>query len=415
MYTRPGPALEGTARGREAVELMRDCVHCGFCLPACPTYRVTGRELDSPRGRIYLVKQFVEGGPAGPTTVEHLDRCLTCRACETACPSGVQYGRIVDLGRELAAERVPRPVVARGQRALLVAVLSRRAFAGALTRLGRWFRPLLPAALRSKLSVGPVTLPAPATDARARGAAATNVATRATVALLEGCVQPGLAPSINAATRRVLERLGYKVVTVGGETCCGALAHHLGDTGRALAQARTNVAALDAALAAGATTIVSTASACGLMFKDYRRLLDGDAAAARVAAATVDLAELLAPADLAAAGLRPGEGPAIAWQAPCTLQHGQRVTGRVEALLAAAGYRLTPVQDGTLCCGSAGTYSLLQPELSTELRRRKLEALGAGSPEAIATANIGCLAHLREASPVPVAHWIEFVDRALAR
>jgi glycolate oxidase iron-sulfur subunit len=410
VYTQPGPALEGTPRGREAVELMRACVHCGFCLPACPTYRVTGRELDSPRGRIYLVKQLVEGGPAGASTVEHLDRCLTCRACETACPSGVKYGRIVDLGRELAAERLPRPVVARAQRALLVTVLSRRGLAGLLTRLGRWFRPLLPAALRAKLPAGPVALPAPS----GRVAPARPAAPRGTVVLLEGCVQPGLAPSINAATRRVLERLGYTVVALQDEACCGALAHHLGDTGRALEQARSNVTGCDAALAAGATAIVSTASACGLMFKDYGRLLDGETTATRVAAATRDLAELLSADDLAAAGLRAGDGPAIAWQAPCTLQHGQRVNGRVEALLTAAGYRLTPVRDPTLCCGSAGTYSLLQPELSNELRRRKLEALGAGSPDAIATANIGCLAHLREASPVPVAHWIELIDRALA-
>ena len=410
MYTQPGPALQGTPRGREAVELMRDCVHCGFCLPACPTYRVTGRELDSPRGRIYLVKQLVEGGPAGTATVEHLDRCLTCRACETACPSGVQYGRIVDLGRELAAERLPRPAVARGQRALLVAVLSRRSLASLLTRLGRWFRPLLPTAIRAKIPAGRVSLPAPS----GRVAATRPATSRGTVALLEGCVQPGLAPAINAATRRVLERLGYSVVPVVNEECCGALAHHLGDTDRAHQQARTNVTGCDAALSAGATAIVSTASACGLMFKDYGRLLDGDAAATRVAAATRDLAEVVTPDDLAAAGLRPGDGPAIAWQAPCTLQHGQRVTGRVEALLTAAGYRLTPVADATLCCGSAGTYSLLQPELSTELRRRKLAALTAGSPAAIATANIGCLAHLRETSPVPVAHWIELVDRALA-
>ncbi|MFO1394782.1 MAG: glycolate oxidase subunit GlcF [Steroidobacteraceae bacterium] len=410
MHTQPKASLEGTPRGREAVDLMRACVHCGFCLPACPTYRVTGRELDSPRGRIYLVKQLVEGGPVGASTVEHLDRCLTCRACETACPSGVQYGRIVDLGRELAAERLPRPIVARWQRAALVAVLSRRGIAGALTRLGRWFRPLLPESMRGKLAGPPDTLPA----APRRAATATDVRPRGTVVLLEGCVQPGLAPSINAATRRVLERLGYTVVTARGEACCGALAHHLGDTERAMGQARANVAGCDDALAAGATAIVSTTSACGLMFKDYGRLLEGDAAAVRVAAATRDLAEVVTPDELAAAGLRPGDGPAIAWQAPCTLQHGQRVTGRVEALLVAAGYRLTQVADGTLCCGSAGTYSLLQPEISNELRRRKLAALGAGSPTAIATANIGCLTHLREASPVPVLHWIELIDRALS-
>jgi glycolate oxidase iron-sulfur subunit len=237
--------------------------------------------------------------------------------------------------------------------------------------------------------------------------------------LLEGCVQPGLAPGINAATVRVLDRLGIGVVRLRGEECCGALGHHLGHTERALEQARRNVDACCAALDAGAEAIVSTASACGLMVKDYGRLLAHDPACAdrarRVSAATRDLAEVLAPGDFERAGLEAGSGPRVAWQAPCTLQHGQQLAGRVESLLRAAGFVLEPTREATLCCGSAGTYSVLQPGLSAELRRRKIAALTAGAPEAIATANVGCLEHLRATSPVPVRHWIELVADALDR
>jgi glycolate oxidase iron-sulfur subunit len=239
------------------------------------------------------------------------------------------------------------------------------------------------------------------------------------VILLEGCVQPGLAPQVNVAAARVLDRLGIATITAREESCCGALGHHLGRTERALEQARRNVEACMKLLDAGAECVVSTASACGLMVKDYGRLLADDPAfaraARRVSEATRDLSEVVTAADLAGAGLEPGSGPRVAWQSPCTLQHGQRIVGRVEALLAAAGYRLTAVTGATLCCGSAGTYSLLQPELSRELRRRKLEGLVADAPEAIATANVGCLAHLAETSPVPVRHWIELVDVALRR
>jgi glycolate oxidase iron-sulfur subunit len=407
MYAKPSPSLENTPRGREAQELLRSCVHCGFCLPACPTYRVEGNELDSPRGRIYLVKQLVEGGPAGATTLAHLDRCLTCRACESACPSGVQYGRIVDLGRELAAERIGRPLGDRALRAAMTATLGRRPVFEALLRVGRWFRPLLPAAVRAKVPTA-----SPAVGDRVASSSHSR-----RVILLEGCVQPGLAPRINAAAARVLDRLGIATLTARGEACCGALGHHLGHTERALGQARRNVAACVPLLEAGAECVVSTASACGLMVKDYGRLLAGDSAVAdaarRVSEATRDLSEVITPADLARAGLATGSGLRVAWQSPCTLQHGQRINGRVEALLAAAGYRLTAVEGATLCCGSAGTYSLLQPELSRELRRRKLESLAIDGPEAIATANVGCLTHLAEASPVPVRHWIELVDDAL--
>jgi glycolate oxidase iron-sulfur subunit len=305
-------------------------------------------------------------------------------------------------------ERVPRPLVQRSLRGALVAVFSRPRLFAALLRTGQSVRAWLPATLQARIP--PRTSLTPA-GPRARHARR--------VVLLEGCVQAGLAPGINAAATRVLDLLGIGVEHLAAEQCCGALGHHLGQSGRALEQARHNVDACCAALDAGVEAIVSTASACGLMVKDYGRLLAGDPAyaerARRVSDATRDLAEILRPEDLARTRLRRGAGQRVAWQAPCTLQHGQRLGGRAEALLESAGFRLAPTREATLCCGSAGTYSILQPELSAELRRRKIAALATGSPDVIATANIGCLEHLRAASPVPVRHWIELVADALDR
>jgi glycolate oxidase iron-sulfur subunit len=409
MHTELSAAHAHSSTARRAQEIIGKCVHCGFCLATCPTYQLLGNELDSPRGRIYLIKQMLEGASPSQVTVTHLDRCLTCRACETTCPSGVQYGKLVDIGRQMLEARALRGRGERLLRSALGAALSRRTLFAAALRAGQWLRPLLPPALATRI------------PARVRAGAAAPTARHARrMILLQGCVQPALAPNINAAAARVFDRLGLALVTVKEETCCGALSHHLDATERALAQARRNVDAWMKFLDAGAEAIVTTASGCGVMVKDYAELLRHDpryaAAAERVSAATRDLCEVLSVADIAsivgssARALR----ARVAWQSPCTLQHGQKLTGRVEPLLEAAGFSLTPVRDPHLCCGSAGTYSILQRELAVRLRRAKLATLQAGAPAVIATANIGCLQHLAAAAQVPVKHWIELIDEASA-
>jgi glycolate oxidase iron-sulfur subunit len=422
MHSKPAPSLAQSTLAAEATDLLRSCVHCGFCLPACPTYRVTGSELDSPRGRIYLVKEMLEHGAATETTRTHLDRCLTCRACETACPSGVQYGRLADLGRELIEAQPPSPrgTQSRLLRLALTAVATRRALFTPLLRLGQAVRPALPAALRRRV-------PARIDDGTATSGHWPAVRHDRRMAVLEGCVQPGLAPQINTAAARVLDHLGISLVAARGVGCCGALDHHLGRADAALARVRDNVAAGARLLDTGCEAIVSTASGCGTFAKDYGHALrhespDIAGTAARVGAATRDLCEVIDPEALRQAVQQRRRAAAsaagkvrVAWQSPCSLQHGQRAAtaGKVEALLRAAGCELVATREPTLCCGSAGTYSILQPDLADELRTRKIDALVSAAPALIATANIGCLEHLRQASPVPVRHWIEIVDAAL--
>src|SRR5688500_11237298 len=404
MQTRLADFIRDTAEGREAEDILRKCVHCGFCTATCPTYQVLGDDLDSPRGRIYLMKSALEGAVVTGKTRLHLDRCLTCRACETTCPSGVRYGRLVDIGRAVVEARAPRAPLDRLKRALLGFALPRRRLFAAGLGIGRALRPLLPGTLKSKVppSIAPPgEWPAPRHARR--------------MLVLAGCVQPALAPAINAAAARVLDRCGISLVEAPGAGCCGGIRFHLNDQDGGRDDMRALIDAWWPLVARGdVEAIVVTASGCAVTVKDYGHLLAQDEKyrdkAARISALAKDLSEVV-PLEAIAAGASRGR---VAFQSPCTLQHGQQTRGSVEARLARAGDELSPVADAHLCCGSAGTYALLHADIAGELRARKLAALGAGAPDCIATANIGCLSHLQAASPTPVRHWIELLDRIAA-
>jgi glycolate oxidase iron-sulfur subunit len=392
-------------RGSRADRILRSCVHCGFCNATCPTYQLLGDELDGPRGRIYLIKDLLETGEPTALARTHLDRCLTCRACETTCPSGVRYGELLEIGRETLERGLDRPWRERWlRRALLAVVPQPRRFA-TLAALGRRVRWLLPARLRRALPPRAVRSPVSTT---ARAAAARP---RGRVLLLDGCVQRASTPEVNIALTALLESRGIEVVREREEVCCGGLALHLGESAAAHAAMAANVDVLAPHLDR-VDAVLSTASGCGVTVKDYGRMLAGDAgradAARRLAERTVDAAEYLA--SLGGRWQRASEHERVAWHSPCTLQHGQGVRGVVETLLTSAGYQLVPVPDAHLCCGSAGTYSILQPELSERLRARKLAALTAGEPQLIATANVGCQLHLVNDAGVPVVHWLTLLE-----
>ncbi|QNM95847.1 glycolate oxidase subunit GlcF [Chitinimonas koreensis] len=402
MQTRIAPPFADSAAGQDAEAILRRCVHCGFCLATCPTYQLTGNELDSPRGRIYLIKQLLEGQPVGAQTRHHLDRCLTCRACETTCPSGVDYHRLADIGRHWLEAQQPRPLAERFRRGLLKRLLRNRPLFAGTVALGRLARPLLPG----------LTASLPARGNTRRPAAAEGLERWL---ILEGCVQPSLAPSINAAAARVLAACGIALEPVRG--CCGAVAWHLNDAERGRADMRRLVEACAAGLDRGAAGIVSSASGCGATVADYGKLLADEPcahSAQRVAAGTRDLAELVSERlDRLLPRLAPPAEPRLAFHAPCSLQHGLRRRPLVERMLERLGYVLLPVADSHLCCGSAGTYSILQPALARQLRNDKLAKLEAGQPPAIATANIGCQTHLQAGTDTPVRHWIELVAERL--
>jgi glycolate oxidase iron-sulfur subunit len=392
--------IRDTPQGREADAILRKCVHCGFCSATCPTYQLLGDELDSPRGRIYLIKQALEGAPVTASTRLHLDRCLTCRSCESTCPSGVQYGRLADIGRAVVEERVPRGPWETAKRAALAFALPRRALFTALLRLGRLFRFLFP---------GLVPAPAPAAGAWPAPRHARRMLA------LAGCVQPALAPRINAAAARVLDRCGISLIEAPGAGCCGALRFHLNFQEQGRDDMRVLIDAWWPYVERGEVeAVVTTASGCGATVKEYGHLLAQDPAyrekAARISAIAKDLSEVVQ----SGAGAGTGKGR-VAFHSPCSLQHGQQIRGNIESLLEQAGYQLTPVPDAHLCCGSAGTYSILQPALSGQLRSLKLSALQGGRPAVIATANIGCLTHLGAAAEVPVRHWIELLDEVQQR
>jgi glycolate oxidase iron-sulfur subunit len=411
METTLAPRYAGTPKGLIAEEILRRCVHCGFCTATCPTYQVLGDELDGPRGRIYMIKQMVEGADVTRETQIHLDRCLTCRNCETTCPSGVEYGKLVDVGREMVEERIRRPAFERLLRSLLKNGLTSAWFAPAM-RLGQSVRGLLPDSVKAKVPAYRAPGPLPTRHHARR------------VLLLKGCVQPAMLPGIDAATRRVLDALQIQSIVADGSGCCGALKHHMVDAAGGLADARNNIDAWWPHVSSGSIeAIVANASGCGVMVKDYGHLLAHDAAYAEKAAAIsaitkdpIELLESLIPelqSRLQASGAAHSLGDRVAFHPPCTLQHGQKIRGVVERLLTACGAHLVPVADSHLCCGSAGTYSVLQPELSGELKQRKVNALHAHKPQVILSANVGCITHIQSGTDVPVRHWLEWIDERL--
>nr|WP_067294988.1 glycolate oxidase subunit GlcF [Marinobacterium profundum] len=403
MKTNILPEFKQSARGQEAESILRSCVHCGFCTATCPTYQELNDERDGPRGRIYLIKQLLEEGTVTEKTRTHLDRCLTCRSCETTCPSGVQYGRLVDIGRAIVDEKLERPPAQRLLRWSLRQVLPYPARFGPLLRLGQSVKPLLPAVLKAKLPPRRSSSPWP-------------VSSHPRVMLaLAGCAQPAAAPNTNAASARVLDRLGISLVEAPKAGCCGAVSYHLSAHDEGLDFMRRNIDAWWPAIEAGAEAIVMTASGCGAMVQEYGHLLRADPAyadkARRVSELTRDLGEVLLQEDLSVLAPNPAATGKVAFHCPCTLQHAMKQSGVVEQVLEKAGVELAKTKDKHLCCGSAGTYSILQPEMSQKLLRNKLDALTLDNPERIVTANIGCQLHLESKSDRPVQHWIELLDR----
>ena len=410
MQTALAPRYQGTPDGEAAEAILRKCVHCGFCTATCPTYQLLGDELDGPRGRIYLMKQVLEGATPTRATQLHLDRCLTCRNCESTCPSGVQYGQLIDIGRKLVDEQVPRPVGERAVRWLLKTGLTSPLFGPAMA-LGKLARPLLPAALKDKVPG--------ASHPRARLWPQTEHPRK--VLMLMGCVQPAMLPNINAATARVLDAAGIQSLVADNAGCCGALRTHLNDHEGGLADMRRNIDAWWPQVSVGTVeAIVMNASGCGVAVKDYGHALAHDAdyadKARRISALTRDISELLPDIVTALkprlAKAQPGK---LAFHPPCTLQHGQQLRGGVEGGLRELGFEVAvAMNESHLCCGSAGTYSVLQPALSHQLRDRKLVNLAELDPTAIVSANIGCIQHLQSGTATSVKHWIEALDEALS-
>ena len=406
MQTNLADFIKDTPQGQEADAILRKCVHCGFCTATCPTYQLLGDELDGPRGRIYLIKQVLEGKPATAKTQLHLDRCLTCRNCETTCPSGVNYGRLIDIGRDVVDQQVQRPFAQQLVRTALKEALPRPQLFGTAMKLGQAVRPLLPEVLRNKVP-----------EARDAGVWPTRSHARKML-LLDGCVQPAMSPSINAATARVLDKLGIQLQVAPKAGCCGAIRYHLNDQAGGLDDMRRNIDAWWPYVVAGAEAIVMTASGCGVTVKEYGHLLHDDPLyaekAKRISELTKDLSEIMPAFEAELAKQLTGKiSKRVAYHPPCTLQHGQQIRGKVESVLRTCGIDVSLCADSHLCCGSAGTYSVTQPELSYQLRDNKIKNLEASSPEVIVSANIGCLTHLQSGTEIPVRHWIELIDQAI--
>ena len=400
MQTNIVERYANTDYGREAEAILRKCVHCGFCTATCPTYQLLGDELDGPRGRIYQIKEILEGATPTGSTQTHLDRCLTCRSCETTCPSGVDYGRLADIGRKIVEDEVGRPWIQTLIRKALLVVIPNRSLFGFLMRMGQFFQPLMPGPIRRKIPqrVTPSVWP---TSTHVR-----------TMVVLEACAQPSATPNVNAAAARVLDRLGIQLIVAKEAGCCGAVAHHLSDHDRSYNAVKRNIDAWWPMIEQGAEAIVITASGCGVMVKEYGHLFADDPLyaekAQRVSELAKDISEILVNEDLG--GLKVRGAKTLAFHSPCTLQHGQKLNGLTESVLRELGFDLKPVADSHLCCGSAGTYSILQPDLSKRLLKNKVKALEATGAPTIATANVGCQLHLSTGANTPVKHWIELVD-----
>ncbi|HEX3603888.1 MAG TPA: glycolate oxidase subunit GlcF [Steroidobacteraceae bacterium] len=417
MQTHLTAEFSGTETGKEAAAILRKCVHCGFCNATCPTYQLTGDELDGPRGRIYLIKQLLEGADVTRSTQLHLDRCLTCLNCQTTCPSGVAFGHLVEIGRTLVEKRVPRPPLEKAARWSLKEGLTSAWFAPVL-RLGQALRPILPKILKDKVPKRKSERTSERTSERPSGK--TRGARPRKILMLQGCVQPAMLPNIDRAAIRVLDAAGIEIVHAAGTGCCGALRTHLSDTGGGLDDMRRNIDAWSAQLLSGdIEAIISTASACALSIKEYGHALAHDGAyaerAARVSGLARDLSELLPElVPVLKDKVRAAESRRAAFHAPCTLQHGQKLRGGVESHMRALGFDVSAVyEESHLCCGSAGTYSVLQPAFARALRDRKLSNLARLDAECILSANVGCIQHLQSGTATPVMHWIEMLETAL--
>lgn len=404
MQTNITEKYKNTATGQEADRILRNCVHCGFCTATCPTYQLLGDELDSPRGRIYLIKQVMEGKQVTSKTLQHLDRCLTCRSCETTCPSGVEYAHLLDIGRHQVEKKVRRPFYQQVQRLMLRKILTKPVIFKILTNLVRLVNPILPNYMRMHRN-----------PARLKPFTAATKHSK-TVLLLEGCVQPTLSPDINTASEYILDKAGYNVVTVKNVKCCGAISHHLNASNDAITTIKNNIDAWWPYIVDGCVAIVSNATGCGVTLNEYATYLKHDKQyaekAAKTSALSKDISELLDNESIA--HLKLGKNINIAFHAPCTLQHGLKLKDSLEQLLKNLGFELNEIPDQHLCCGSAGTYSILNPEISQQLRQNKLANLTRKDPEYILTANIGCLHHLQAGTTIPVKHWVEVIAQEIA-
>ncbi|MFK7731771.1 MAG: glycolate oxidase subunit GlcF [Pseudomonadales bacterium] len=401
MQTHIHPKFNNRPDIKEAEDILRACVHCGFCTATCPTYLELGDERDGPRGRIHLIGQFLEQGSATSKTVRHLDRCLTCRACETTCPSGVEYGRLADIGRHALEQEVKRSVLDRIIRWGLLRILPYQQRFGFLLRVGQFFRPILPRFLSKEIPARQVELARPSGQRPRK------------MLMLSGCAQAAATPNTNNAAARVLDRLGITVIEPANSGCCGAASYHLSAHDEAHNFARQNIDAWWPQIEQGAEYVIVSASGCASIVKDYGELLKDDTQyaqkAKRVSSIARDLSEVMLGEDLGVLSVAKAE-TSVAIHCPCSLQHGQKLPSSVEEIFNALSIPTVKTRDNHLCCGSAGTYSILQRAMSRKLLSNKITALTVNKPDEIVTANVGCQMHLATETQIPVRHWIELVD-----